>query len=44
MCMAHKNIDVMDEQTFQSIEGQKTFGDAMCRELSIYLGRQRSFT
>ncbi len=42
--MAHRNIDVMDEQTFQSIERQKTSRNAMCRELSIYLGRQRSFT
>ncbi len=42
--MAHINIDVMDEQTFQSIEGQKTSRDAMCRKLSIYLGHQQSFT
>ncbi len=34
----------MGEQTFQSIEGQEKYGDAMCKELSIYLGCQRSFT
>jgi hypothetical protein len=42
--MGQQNIDVIDEQTFQSIEGQEKSGNVMCSELSIYLGHQRSFT
>jgi hypothetical protein len=41
--MTHANIDV-DEQTFQSIEGQERFGNAMHKELSIYFRCLRSFT
>jgi hypothetical protein len=39
--MTHGNIDV-DEQTFQSIEGEERFGNAMHKELSIYFRCQRS--
>jgi hypothetical protein len=35
--MAHRNIDVIDKQTLQSIKGQEKFEDTMCKELSIYL-------
>jgi hypothetical protein len=43
LSITHGNIDV-DQQTFQSIEGQVRFGNAMHKELSIYFRYQRSFT
>jgi len=43
LSMTHGNINV-DEQTFQSIEGQKWFWNAMHKELSIHFICPRSFT
>lgn len=32
-------IDVIKEQTWHVVEGQKIFIDVMCRELNIYFGK-----
>lgn len=42
--MAHRNIDVIDKQTLQSMKGQEKSENAMCKELSIYLEHHKSFT
>ncbi len=42
--LAHRVIDVVKVQTSHGLEEHEWFGDAIHRELCIFLGRQRFFT